>query len=235
MRAWGAIVVCIALIVGLTGCAGAPVLGQATPSEPRTTTSTPNAAEEEAAKSVTAIEIHGDGVRFLAGDELRTLRYDAPIDSALAAFAEALGPQTSTKEWPATNHSAPATEHRFGDVWIVEYHYDGMPKPVETDAVVHPVWSVSTRLSQSGDVRIGAAGGVAVGSSVEAVDGWDEPGRLGTLQLSDHTMAELLVEAAPGYPLVPDGSRGAYGVLAVAERSPGPITLLTAPSQYGGA
>jgi pimeloyl-ACP methyl ester carboxylesterase len=101
--------------------------------------------------------------------------------------------------------------------------------------VVHPVWSISARTGHEGGVRVGTVVGVSVGSGVDQVAGWDDPDRLGTLALDDHTTAELLVDAAPGYPLVPDRARGAYGVLAVADVYPGPITTLTAPSQHGGA
>ncbi|RDV46505.1 hypothetical protein DOE76_00125 [Leifsonia sp. ku-ls] len=119
-----------------------------------------------------------------------------------------------------------------GEVTILEHHYGAS---VQADAVVHPVWSLSARTAHEGGVRVGTVGGVSVGSGVDQVAGWNDPDRLGSLALDDHTSAELLVVAAPGYPLVPDGARGAYGVFAVADVYPGSITMLTAPSQHGGA
>lgn len=233
MRRWGAVAVGVALVVGIVGCAGAPATGPGSGTPSHSAMEDPAVEPTQPVARTTGIVILPEAVRFMAGDsELRTLGYDTPFDAALADFTQAFGPETSKKEWPATNHAAPATEHGFGDVRIIEHHYDGA---VETDALIHPVWSISTRGAQVGDVRVGTAGGLTVGSSVEDVAGWNDPGRLGTLTLSDHVMAELLVEAAPGYPLVPDASRGAYGVLAIADVYPGPITVLTAPSQHGGA
>jgi len=234
MRRWGALVVGIAVAAGIVGCVGAPGSGSGSTARTSATASAETARPSATPGArVTGIEILGDHVRFLAGDrELRALAYDAPIATALAAFTGALGPQTSTKELPATNHTAPTTEHGFGAVRILEPHDGGT---VEHDPVIHPVWSISARAAQVGDVAIGTVGGLRVGSSVEDVAGWDQPGRLGTLTLSDHVVAELLVAPAPGYPLVPDGERGAYGTLAIAEVYPGPITVLTAPSQHGGA
>lgn len=182
---------------------------------------------------MTDIVILGDHVRFTAGEqELRTLAYDAPIDTAIAAFSDALGPETSTKEWPATNHTEPTTEHLFGDARILEPHYEGT---VQTDAVIRPVWVLSVRSETVGAVRFSTVGGLSVGDSMEDVPGWDDQGRMGTLTTSAGVMAEMLVTPAPGYPLIPDGTSGAHGVLAVADVYPGPITTLTAPSQHGGA
>lgn len=235
MRTPATLIVGLVLLFTTAGCAGAP--GSAArptqtdrPGSASAETAAPAAPAEE---PISAIVILADGVRFQAGAVAReTIAYDAPADVALAAFADALGPESGSKEHAATNHTAPTTEHRFGEgVAVLEPHYAA---GVENDPMIRPVWSVRADTAVIGEVRIGTEGGIAVGSPVEDIAGWNDTDRMGTLTTSTGTMAELLVVAAPGSQFVPSASSGAYGVLAIADPYPGPITILTAPSQRGG-
>lgn len=233
MRKSATLIVGLVLLFTTAGCAGAP--GSA--ARPTQTDRPASASAEPTAPAVepiSAIVILADGVRFQAGATAReTIAYDAPADVALAAFADALGPQSGSKEHAATNHTPPTTEHQFGEgVAVLEPHYGA---GVENDPMIRPVWSVRAGTAAIGEVRIGTEGGIAVGSPVEDIPGWNDPDRMGTLTTSTGTLAELLVVAAPGSQLVPSASSGAYGVLAIADPYPGPITTLIAPSQHGGA
>jgi hypothetical protein len=230
MRRSAAVTIGLAIVLGMTACVGAPG------SEVRpTATERPSAATGTPADvaPISDIVILPVEVRLQAGETVRqTIAYDAPIDVALAAFADLLGPQTGSQEYPATNHTQPTTAHRFGDVTIFEPHYGGL---VENDPIVRPAWVIRADTAMSGSVHIGTVGGITVGSSVEQIPGWDDPNRMGTSVASTGTMAELLVVAAPGSHFVPTDSAGAYGVLAIASPYPGPITTIVAPSQHGGA
>lgn len=235
MRRSLALIVGLGLLLGVTACAGGPgaAIRPTGTDRPASASAIPTPTTP-GVEPISSIIILADGVRFQAGETVReTLAYDSPIDVALAAFADALGPETGSKEYPATNHTEPVTAHQFGDeVRIVEPHYGA---GVENDPMVRPVWWIRTDTAESGGVRISTAGGITVGSSVEDIPGWNDPDRMGTLTANGTTMAELLVVAAPGSRLVPDADGGAYGVLALADAYPGPITTLVAPSQHGGA
>ncbi|MFF9562606.1 hypothetical protein ACF1AJ_04590 [Leifsonia sp. NPDC014704] len=225
------LIVSIAVLLSTAACAGAPGSGSTATGSPAASTAGSTAPTVE---PITAIVVLADGVRFQAGATVReTVAYDAPADVALAAIADALGAQSGSEEHEATNHSAASTEYRFGDgVAVFEPHYGA---GVTTDATIRPVWWIAVETAEVGNVRISAEGGVAVGSSVDAIAGWNDPDRMGTSTTSAGTQAELLVVAAPGSQLVPTASAAAYGVLAIADPYPGPITMLVAPSQHGGA
>lgn len=221
MKRFGALVGALGIVIALAGCAGGTP--SASPSEgPSTSTST-----------IASIVIGGDAVRFVdstgAGHEIG---YTAPVAEALAAAENALGAQTGTKEYPATNHTVPSTSHDFGGFSVIEEHYDGA---VDNDVLVNSVWTVRTSVASVGSVTIATSTGVAVGSSIDDIPGHSDPNRLDVVTVGGKSSAYILVEASSGSILVPDGSDTAVGVLATASTWPGPITQLGAPVQFGGA
>lgn len=228
MKRFGALVAAIGLVLTVAGCSGAPTAtGSSTPS------TSSSAATPSVPASARSIDVGGDAVGIVDTSGGTTLyAYDQPVDGILAALAAALGPQTGSSEWPGTNHTVPATVHAFGDVEVIENHYDAV---VDHDILISPVWVFRTKTASAGEVTIATADGVAVGSSVADIPGHDDPDRLSTLAAEAGTSATILVEASTGSVLVPTGSSSAVGVLAIADPWPGQITSLTAPTQYGGA
>jgi hypothetical protein len=225
------LVVVAAASLALAGCAGSATgtsAGTATPS------ATASAAPTEASPAaVTSIVIAGDGLHFYVGKtEREVVKYIDPVASALAAVEDAVGPSTGSKDWPATNHTVPSTDHRFDDLTINEPHYT---EAVTFDYLATPAWSVSTKAARVGEVSITTATGLAVGSAIDAIPGEGEPDRLQTMTVDGSTAAYILVETSPGGVLIPDGDSYATGVMAKAEPWPGPITLISAPTQLNGA
>ncbi|MFF2051709.1 hypothetical protein ACFVU2_08915 [Leifsonia sp. NPDC058194] len=217
-----ALVGALALVLGIAGCTGAASPG----ASPSTTAPT-------AAPAVTAIVIGGDALRFVdASGAERRIGYTEPLADVLSAVEDAVGPQTGTTEFPATNHTVPATAHEFGALTITENHYEGA---VDDDVLVAPVWTVSTTAAAVQGVDIAASTGVAVGSAVNDIPGHADADRLDVVTVDGAASVYILVEASPGSVLVPDATSTAVGVLAAASPWPGPITRLSAPSQFGGA
>ncbi|GAA0416612.1 hypothetical protein [Leifsonia naganoensis] len=229
MKTFRALIGAITVILALAGCAGAADPGAST--TPSTSpTGSPIASP---APKTTAIVIGGDELRFIdaTGGE-RGFGYAEPVADVLGAVERALGPQTGTTEVAGTNHTVPATAHEFGALTIYEEHYSGA---VDNDVLVAPVWTVSTKAATVGGVGIATSTGVAVGSSVDDIPGHADADRLDVVTVNGSSSAYILVEASSGSVLVPDGVSTAVGVLAVAGMWPGPITTLSAPTQFAGA
>ncbi|MFJ3488356.1 hypothetical protein [Leifsonia aquatica] len=225
MKTFGALIGAIGVVLALAGCAGAADPGAST-----TPSASPTASP---APKTTAIVIGGDELRFVdaTGGE-RGIGYAEPVADVLSAVEHALGPQTGTTEVAGTNHTVPATAHEFGALTIYEEHYSGA---VDNDVLVAPVWTVSTKAAAVGGVSIATSTGVAVGSSVDDIPGHADADRLDVITVDGAASAYILVEASSGSVLVPDGVSTAVGVLASAETWPGPITQLSAPTQFAGA
>jgi hypothetical protein len=229
MKTFSALIGAISVVLALAGCAGAADPGAST----TPSTSPTGSPTTSPAPKTTAIVIGGDELRFVdaTGGE-RGFGYAEPVADVLSAVEHALGPQTGTTEVAGTNHTVPATAHEFGALTIYEEHYSGA---VDNDVLVAPVWTVSTKAAAVGGVGIATSTGIAVGSSVDDIPGHADADRLDVITVNGSSSAYILVEASSGSVLVPDGVSTAVGVLASAETWPGPITQLSAPTQFAGA
>lgn len=227
MKKFGALIGAIGVVFALAGCAGG-----AAPSSSSTPPASSASASASASRSI-AIVIGADALGFVdAAGGKREVGYADPLEDALSAVEQAVGPQTGTSEVPATNHTVAATAHEFGALTIFEQHYSGA---VDNDVLVSPVWWVSTKAASVAGVTIASSTGIAVGSAVDDIPGHADADRLDVFTVNGSTSAYILVEAASGALLVPDGVDAAVGVLAVAATWPGPITQLSAPTQFAGA
>ncbi|ERK71171.1 hypothetical protein [Leifsonia aquatica] len=229
MKTFSALIGAISVVLALAGCAGAADPGAST----TPSTSPTGSPTTSPAPKTTAIVIGGDELRFVdaTGGE-RGFGYAEPVADVLSAVEHSLGPQTGTTEVAGTNHTVPATAHEFGALTIYEEHYSGA---VDNDVLLAPVWTVSTKAAAVGGVSIATSTGVAVGSSVDDIPGHADADRLDVVTVNGAASAYILVEASSGSVLVPDGVSTAVGVLASAETWPGPITRLSAPTQFAGA
>ncbi|MFF1572041.1 hypothetical protein ACFVWR_04785 [Leifsonia sp. NPDC058292] len=230
MKAIRTLVVVAAAALALAGCSGATgaASGSATPSVAASVAPT-----EETPAAVTSIVISGDGLHLYVGKTQReVVKYTESATAALAAVEDAVGPSTGSKDWPATNHTPPSTDHLFDGLTVREPHYKDA---VAHDYLATPAWSVSTSAARVSDVPISTTAGLTVGSSIEEIRGEAEPNRLQTMTIDDVVSAYILVEASPGGVLIPDGASYATGVMVEAEPWPGPITLISAPTQLNGA
>jgi len=230
MKKFSALIGAIGVVLALAGCAGAAAPGASSTASSSSPSTSPTPSTEP---KTTAIVIGADELRFVdaTGGE-RGYGYAEPVADVLSAVEDALGPQTGTREVAATNHTVPATAHEFGALTIYEKHYSDA---VDNDVVIAPVWTVSTQAASVGGVSVAASTGVAVGSSVDDIPGHADVDRLDVFTVNGTSSAYILVEASSGALLVPDGVDAAVGVLAAAATWPGPITRLSAPTQFAGA
>jgi len=224
MKKFGALIGAIGVVVALAGCAGGAAPASSTP---------PASGTASAASKTIAIVIGPDALGFVdAAGGKREVGYADSLADALSAVEQAVGPQTGTSEVPATNHTVAATAHEFGALTISEQHYTGA---VDNDVLVAPVWRVSTTAASVAGVKIATSTGIAVGSAVDDIPGHADADRLDVVTVDGSSSAYILVEASSGALLVPDGVDTAVGVLAAAATWPGPITRLSAPTQFAGA